>query len=131
MGCDVSSSEGFARIDESDIVAAPDPATFQLLPWRPPDRPVGRLFCNICTHRPREAPYERDLWHALKRMLNRMSEKGYPFYVGPALKYFYFKSDSAPESLDRVGYFDITPLDRGGELFSSLACRPPSGSISA
>jgi glutamine synthetase len=114
MGFDGSSIEGFARIEESDMVAVPDPTTFQLLPWRPKDRPVGRLFCDICT--PEGKPYEGDPRHALKRMLTRAGEKGYTFYVGPELEYFYFKSDSSPEFLDRGGYFDTTPLDRGGDL---------------
>jgi glutamine synthetase len=114
MGFDGSSIEGFARIEESDMVAVPDPTTFQLLPWRPKDRPVGRLFCDICT--PDGKPYEGDPRYALRRMLNRVREKGYTFYVGPELEYFYFKSDSSPEFLDRGGYFDTTPLDRGGDL---------------
>ena len=114
MGFDGSSIEGFARIEESDMVALPDPSTFQLLPWRPKDRPVGRLFCDIRT--PDGSPYEGDPRFALKRMLNKVKEKGYTFYVGPELEYFYFKSDSSPEILDRGGYFDTTPLDRGGDL---------------
>jgi glutamine synthetase len=114
MGFDGSSIEGFARIEESDMVAVPDPTTFQFLPWRPKDRPVGRLFCDICT--PDGKPYEGDPRHALKRMLARASNKGYTFYVGPELEYFYFKSDTSPEFLDRGGYFDTTPLDRGGDL---------------
>ncbi|HBD06839.1 MAG TPA: glutamine synthetase, partial [Syntrophobacteraceae bacterium] len=114
MGFDGSSIEGFARIQESDMVAVPDPSTFQLLPWRPKDRPVGRLFCDICT--PDGKAYEGDPRHALKRILTRARDKGYTFYVGPELEYFYFKSDSSPEFLDRGGYFDTTPLDRGGDL---------------
>jgi glutamine synthetase len=114
MGFDGSSIEGFARIEESDMVAVPDPTTFQLIPWSPKDRPVGRLFCDIVT--PDGKPYEGDPRHALKRMLTRVSEKGYTFYVGPELEYFYFKSDSSPEFLDRGGYFDTTPLDRGEDL---------------
>ncbi len=114
MGFDGSSIEGFARIEESDMVAVPDPTTFQLLPWRPQDRPVGRLFCDICT--PDGKPYDGDPRYALKRMLRRVAQDGYTFYVGPELEYFYFKSDAAPEFLDRAGYFDTTPLDRGGDL---------------
>jgi glutamine synthetase len=114
MGFDGSSIEGFARIEESDMVAVPDPSTFQLLPWRPKDRPVGRLFCDICT--PDGNPYEGDPRFALKRMLKRAGEKGYTFYVGPELEYFYFKSDASPEILDRGGYFDTTPLDRGSDF---------------
>ncbi len=114
MGFDGSSIEGFARIEESDMVAIPDPTTFQLLPWRPRERPVGRMFCDI--YRPDGEPYEGDPRYALRRMLKRVADKGYTFYVGPELEFFYFKSDSSPEILDRGGYFDITPLDRSGDL---------------
>jgi glutamine synthetase len=114
MGFDGSSIEGFARIEESDMVARPDPTTFQLLPWRPREKPVGRMFCDILN--PDGTPYEGDPRYALKRMLSKVSEKGYRFYVGPELEYFYFKSDAAPEILDRGGYFDLSPLDRGSDL---------------
>ena len=67
MGFDGSSIEGFARIEESDMVARPDPTTFQLLPWRPRDKPVGRVFCDILN--PDGTPYEGDPRYVLKRML--------------------------------------------------------------
>jgi glutamine synthetase len=114
MGFDGSSIEGFARIEESDMVAWPDPKTFQLLPWRPRDKPVGRVFCDILN--PDGTPYEGDPRYVLKRMLKKVAAKGYTFYVGPELEYFYFKSDSTPEMLDRGGYFDLSPLDRGSDL---------------
>jgi glutamine synthetase len=114
MGFDGSSIEGFARIEESDMVAVPDPTTFQLLPWRPQERPVGRMFCDI--YRPDGEPYEGDPRYALRRMLKRATDKGFTFYVGPELEYFYFKSDAAPEILDRGGYFDISPLDQSMDL---------------
>ncbi len=114
MGFDGSSIEGFARIEESDMVARPDPSTFQLLPWRPREKPVGRMFCDILN--PDGTPYEGDPRYVLKRVLAKVAEKGYTFYVGPELEYFYFKSDAAPEALDRGGYFDLSPLDLGGDL---------------
>ena len=114
MGFDGSSIEGFARIEESDMVAIPDPTTFQLLPWRPQDQPTGRMICDILN--PDGSPYEGDPRYVLKKMLQRIGEKGHTFYVGPELEYFYFKSDESPEILDRGGYFDITPLDRGNDL---------------
>lgn len=114
MGFDGSSIQGFARIEESDMVAVPDPRTFQLLPWRPQDKPAGRMFCDILN--PDGTPYAGDPRYVLKRMLTKAEEKGYTFYVGPELEYFYFKSDTNLEFLDRGGYFDITPLDRGSDL---------------
>jgi len=114
MGFDGSSIEGFARIEESDMVAVPDPSSFQLLPWRPADQPTGRMFCDILN--PDGTPYEGDPRYALKRMLKVAADQGYTLYVGPELEYFYFKTDREPETLDLGGYFDVTPLDRGNDL---------------
>ena len=114
MGFDGSSIQGFARIEESDMVAIPDPATFQLLPWRPKDQPTGRMFCDILN--PDGTPYDGDPRYVLKRMLKRTSEKGLTYYLGPELEYFYFQSDRNPEILDQGGYFDVTPLDKGSDL---------------
>ena len=114
MGFDGSSIEGFARIEESDMIAKPDPTTFQFLPWRPSDKPVARMFCDIL--QPDGSPYEGDPRYVLKRVLKKAADKGYTFYVGPELEYFYFKSNEAPEIIDRGGYFDTRPLDMGGDL---------------
>ncbi len=114
MGFDGSSIEGFARIEESDMVAKPDPTTFQFLPWRPQDRPVARMFCDIL--QPNGAPYAGDPRYVLKRQLQRTAELGYTFYVGPELEFFYFKNDEATQIIDKGGYFDTPPLDIGGDL---------------
>lgn len=114
MGFDGSSIEGFARIEESDMVAVPDPTTFQLLPWRPQEKPTARMFCDILT--PDGSPYEGDPRYALKRVLQKAAGRSCTFYTGPELEYFYFKSDAAPEIIDRGGYFDVTPMDRGNDL---------------
>ena len=114
MGFDGSSIEGFARIEESDMVALPDPATFRLLPWRPEERPVARMFCDIVN--PDHTPYEGDPRYVLKRLLKKIEEKGYTFYVGPELEYFYFKSNKKPEGIDTGGYFDSLPLDMASNL---------------
>ncbi len=98
MGFDGSSIEGFARIHESDMVAMPDPTTFQMLPWRSGERPVARMFCDIVN--PDHTPYEGDPRYVLKRLLKKIGDKGYTFYVGPELEYFYFKSNKEPEGLD-------------------------------
>ena len=115
QGFDGSSIEGFARIDESDMIAMPDPATFQLLPWRPRERGVARMFCDIL--HPDGSPFEGDPRFVLKRQLKRASDLGYTFYVGPELEFFYFKSSDAPPiGLDKGGYFDLTPLDVASDL---------------
>jgi len=114
MGFDGSSIEGFARIEESDMVAIPDPVSFQLLPWRPEDQPTGRMFCDI--RNPDGSPYDGDPRYALKRMLEKAAGKGYTLYLGPELEYFYFRSDREPVPLDTGGYFDVTPLDKASDL---------------
>jgi len=110
MGFDGSSVEGFARIDESDMVAKPDPTTFRILPLRKGDQPVARMFCDILE--PDGNPHQGDPRWVLKKNLKRAEEVGYTFYVGPELEFFYFKSSRGiPECLDQGGYFDLTPLD--------------------
>jgi len=113
MGFDGSSIKGFARIDESDMLARPDPNTFALLPWISKQK-VARMFCDII--QPDGSPYEGDSRYILKRNLERLKEKSYTFYLGPELEYFYFKDEKHPETLDEGGYFDFTTLDAGSEL---------------
>ena len=76
---DGSSIEGFARIDESDMLALPDPATFQILPWSQPEHPVARMFCDIM--KPGGEPFEGDPRYVLKRNLDKSYELGYIFNV--------------------------------------------------
>ena len=115
MGFDGSSIEGFARIDESDMVAMPDPDTFQLLPWRPQEhRAVARMFCDIL--KPGGEPFEGDPRYVLKCNLRRAADKGYTYYVGPELEYFYFKDSKGTEVLDEGSYFDMIPLDAATDL---------------
>lgn len=114
MGFDGSSIKGFARIDESDMIAVPDPKTFTILPWRPKEKSVARMICDI--YEPDGTPYKGDPRYALKRAIDRMKEAGFTnFYVGPELEYFYFKSDKEPEILDQGGYFDY-PVDAAEDL---------------
>src|SRR5438477_12346148 len=108
MGFDGSSIEGFSRIQESDMVAVPDPGAFQISPWRS-ETQVARMFCDI--HEPDGTPFDGDPRHVLKRQLARASELGFTFYVGPELEYFYFRNAQGTEFLDNGGYFDLTPLD--------------------
>ena len=114
MGFDGSSIQGFARIEESDMIAKPDPTTFQLVPWRSNERPVARMFCDILN--PDGTPYEGDPRYVLKRLLKKVEDKGFTYYVGPELEYFYFKDDKCTEVLDAGGYFDSRPLDMGSTL---------------
>jgi len=108
MGFDGSSIEGFSRIQESDMVAIPDPSTFQIIPWKS-EVEVARMFCDI--HDPDGSPFDGDPRHVLKQQLARAAELGFTFYVGPELEYFYFRDSEGTVFLDRGGYFDLTPLD--------------------
>jgi glutamine synthetase len=109
MTFDGSAINGYARLQEADMLAKPDPSTFQILPWRR-DEQVARMFCDIVT--PEGEAFAGDPRTVLKRNLRRAAELGFTFYVAPELEYFYF-ADSGPEPkvLDRGGYFDLTPLD--------------------
>ena len=114
MGFDGSSIEGFARIEESDMIAMPDPSTFGFLPWRPKERPVARMFCDIL--QPDGSHYEGDPRYVLKRVLQRAADKGYKLYLGPELEFFYFANNEKPETIDKGGYFDTRPLDLASDL---------------
>ncbi len=114
IGFDGSSIEGFARIDESDMIAMPDPTTFALLPWRPQERAVARMYCDIL--HPDGTPFEGDPRYVLRRNLKRAADLGFTFYVGPELEYFYFARSDGTELLDQGGYFDLTPLDAATDL---------------
>src|SRR3954469_10686767 len=111
---DGSSITGFNPIEESDMVAMPDPATFAILPWRPEEQGVGRMFCDVLT--PEGRPYEGDPRHVLRRALERLTTLGFDgFRVGAEPEYFLFKDRHSPEPLDEGGYFDLTTLDAGSD----------------
>lgn len=109
MGFDGSAIEGFARIEESDMIARPDPVTFAILPWESKEQPVARMFCDIYT--PDGKPFAGDPRYVLKKNLERAKKLGFTYYVGPELEYFYFNNPKNTIVLDRGGYFDLTPLD--------------------
>ncbi len=114
VGFDGSSIQGFARIDESDMRAFPDPTTFTLLPWRPRQNAVARMFCDIRT--PKGEPFTGDPRFILKRNLERLAQSGYTYYVGPELEFFYFKDATSAEPLDHSGYFDQLSSQPAGDL---------------
>ncbi|HEU4942382.1 MAG TPA: glutamine synthetase family protein [Gaiellaceae bacterium] len=115
MGFDGSSITGFNAIEESDMVAIPDPATFQLMPWREGETKVARMICDVVT--PDGEPYDGDPRYVLRRALDRMKEMGFDtFNVGPELEYFLFKDAKGTETLDEGGYFAMTTMDAASEL---------------
>ena len=114
MGFDGSAIEGFARAEEKDLYALPDPNTFAILPWRPRENAVARVFCDIIT--PDETPFEGDPRFVLRRNIERAARMGYTYYVGPEIEYFYFKTDSDPRPMDGGGYFDQDATDLATDL---------------
>src|SRR3954470_13393970 len=111
MGFDGSSVTGFNAIEESDMVAMPDPSTYRLLP----DGKAGRMICDVVT--PDGQPYEGDPRHVLRRALERMTSMGFDtFNVGPEAEYFLFKDEKGTETLDEGGYFAQTTMDAASEL---------------
>ena len=115
MGFDGSSITGFNAIEESDMVAIPDPKTFQLMPWQAGERKVGRMICDVVT--PSGEPYDGDPRYVLRVALERMKKMGFDtFNVGPELEYFLFKDSSGTETLDEGGYFAMTTQDAATEL---------------
>ena len=115
VGFDGSSIEGYRDIEESDMLAMPDPTTLQLLPWQSnDDKRVARLICDIVT--PDGKPYAGDPRFILKKQLERAKAMGYDFYFGPELEYFYFKNDKGTEIVEKAGYFDLEHLDTTAEV---------------
>ena len=124
MGFDGSCIEGFSESQESDMLAYPDPSTFQVLPWRPESNAVARMFCDIKT--PDGLPFEGDPRHVLERTVQRAADLGYTFNVGPELEFFYFKDASGTEVLD--GATPCSPWRRWASPWSTpiTSSLPPS-----
>ena len=112
MGFDGSSVEGFARIEESDMIAKPDTDTFAILPDG--DHAVARMFCDV--YEPSGKPFAGDPRFVLKKMVARAKDMGYTYNVGPELEYFYFANSKEAQPLDQGGYFDLVPLDVAQDL---------------
>ncbi|MQA81107.1 MAG: type I glutamate--ammonia ligase [Streptosporangiales bacterium] len=111
IGFDGSAIEGFARVYESDMLAKPDPATFQILPWRTDAPGAARIFCDIMM--PDGTPSHADPRHVLRRALNRAADLGFTFYAHPEIEFFLFTEPPMPGRepvpIDSGGYFDQTP----------------------
>ena len=125
IGFDGSAVDGFAALEESDMLAFPDASTFQVLPWRPSESGVARIFCNIRT--PQGDPFPGDPRACLYRVFRAADQAGYVLNVSPELEFFYFKEDTTvsrgsavPVPLDNAGYFDLTPDDSARDLRRDL-----------
>lgn len=109
IGFDGSAIDGFARVQEADMLILPDADTFQILPWRPREDGVARMFCDVVT--PDGEPFTADSRGILKDQLARAAEMGFTFYIHPEMEFYLFDKPHDPQPLDRGGYFDMTPLD--------------------
>jgi glutamine synthetase len=117
MHFDGSAIDGFSRVQESDVLAKPDPNSFELLPWAKGDDPSARMFCDILNHD--DTPFEGDPRQVLKRNLDSAREQGFSFYVAPEMEFFYFADGNpgtAPQPLDTGSYFDLTTADVASDL---------------
>ncbi|QWT17825.1 glutamine synthetase family protein [Collinsella sp. zg1085] len=127
IGFDGSSIEGFCTPDEADMLAFPDPTTFQILPWRPSNDGVARIFCDV--YSPDRSPFPGDPREALRRMFMKAERAGYILNVGADMEFYYFPDEKTPEPLDDVGYFDLTPQDSARDLRRSMVLRLEKMSI--
>ncbi|MGI8758591.1 MAG: glutamine synthetase family protein [Acidimicrobiales bacterium] len=112
MTFDGSAIEGFSRVQESDVLAKPDPKTFQILPLHHDDAPMARVFCDVINLD--GTPFEGDPRNVLRRALERARERGFSFYAAPEVEYFYFADadpDHPPTPLDRGSYFELSVAD--------------------
>lgn len=117
MTFDGSSIDGFSRIQESDVLALPDPDTFEVLPWGDLKVPEARIFCDI--HHLDGAPFEGDPRQVLRRNIREAHDAGLTFYLAPDIEYFYFEPPvhgAVPVPIDQGGFFDLTTNDVTGEL---------------
>ncbi|MGB5755911.1 MAG: glutamine synthetase family protein [Acidimicrobiales bacterium] len=113
---DGSAIDGFSRIQESDVLAMPDPSTFELLPWTEGGT-TGRMFCDIKT--PDGLPFDGDPRHVLRRNLRDAQTANYSFFVAPEMEFFYLADDEPshrPTLLDSGSYFDLTTSDVASDL---------------
>ena len=114
IGFDGSSIDGFVSLEESDMLAFPDPDTFSMLPWRPSESAVARVFCDVYT--PDRKPFEGDPRACLLKVFTEADKKGFIPNVGPKIEYFYSDSQTELQPKDDAGYFDLTPLDNANDL---------------
>jgi glutamine synthetase len=119
QGFDGSSIEGFVRIEESDLLAMPDLKTFRILPWSVNDHKVALFICDVL--KPDGTPFVGDPRYALRRVLAKAAEKGWTFYCGPEIEYFYFSGKDNPCPLDEGGYFDYSTVSPGTKLRKAAA----------
>jgi len=119
QGFDGSSIEGFVRIQESDLLAMPDLRTFRILPWSVNNEKVALFICDVL--KPDRTPFIGDPRYVLRRVLAKAAEKGWTFFCGPEIEYFYFARKDDPTPLDEGGYFDYSTVSAGTSMRKAAA----------
>jgi glutamine synthetase len=114
---DGSAIDGFSRVQESDVLAFPDPNSFQLMPDNRGDEVTARIFCDITDLD--GAPFDGDPRQVLKRNLATAGDAGFQFMCAPEVEYFYLRTDDPteqPQPIDNASYFDLTTSDESSDL---------------
>ena len=114
---DGSAIDGFSRVQESDVLAFPDPGSFQLMPSREGEDLTARIFCDIANLD--GTPFEGDPRQVLRRNLAVAAEAGYQFMCAPEVEFFYLADDDTsvpPRPLDSASYFDLTTYDETSDI---------------
>ena len=117
MTFDGSSIDGYSRIQEADVLAIPDPNTFELLPWIDNKNTEARVICDV--RNLDGSTFEGDPRQVLKRNLDAARAAGFEFLIAPDMEYFYFEPPvrgQAPVPLDEGGFFDLTTTDVASSL---------------
>jgi glutamine synthetase len=118
---DGSSVTGYRSIEESDLLAYPDPSTFAMIPWRPKEKSTCRLICDICT--PDNKRFEGDPRYVLERAIEKCNQAGFTFKCAPELEFFLVREQTnpIPTPIDLGGYFDLVPGDLTEDLRRDIA----------
>ena len=113
---DGSAIDGFSRLQESDVLARPDPNSFQLMPASDGDEITARIFCDI--ENLDGTAFEGDPRQVLRRNLAAAADAGFEFMCAPEVEFFYLASDDPrrPEPLDHASYFDLTAFDENSDI---------------
>ena len=113
---DGASIFGSERFQETEMIAMPDPTTFEILPWRPEENSVAKITCEIINKD--GTPSGLDSRFILKKKLKELNKKGLNFYVAPEIEYFYLEDSINLKPIDEKSYFDQigTHSDLGSDL---------------
>ncbi len=110
-----SNIDGFKDYVLSNLYLHPDPSTLSILPWRPSNGRVVRMFCNVTY--PDGTPFEGDSRSILQAAIEYASKNGVNCTFGNESEFYLFKTDDegrpTKEPFDEAGYLDIAPEDKG------------------